>query len=238
MNKKILLIVVLGLFILGVSAEAQTKVVKKTVKKIVTPQIAPVTPPEVTTEEAPTISAPPPAPTFEIEAVIENQSVFGWGLNSNLSGSYLYNTTGQRGFLGIVAGRINLVFDDPLKLGSKIGLAEDALQYNVGTGLAFGNDTNEQAFNSIPLFADAVLYLKEGSFLNGDPFVGFGFNYNLYGTGEKSGGMGSELYYGLLYDLGVPSGKTGFIIGSQTFRITDTHIAQGIYFSVLQPLVL
>ncbi len=238
MHKKIILILIASLFVLGIGTQAQNKVIKKTVKKVIKPQIAPITPPEISTEEAPSISAPPPAPTFEIQAVIEDKGIFGWGLNSNVNAGYLYNTPGQRGFLGIIAGRLNLVIDDPLKVGSGIGLAEDALQYNVGLGLAFGNDSNESTFNSIPLFADAVLYLKEGSFLNGDPFIGFGLNMNLYGSGQKSGGVGSQFYYGLLYDMGFPSGKTGLVIGAQSFKIADTHSASGIYFSILQPLVL
>ena len=227
------LIVLLGITVCASTASAQ-KVIRKTVRKIVRPSIAPTPAPTKvpTTETVPTPPEPPTTKTTETK-----KGLFGWGLNTDLSGLYLM-TRNQTGLMGAVGARGDIVFDDPLKLGSRIGLAEDALEYKVGLGLAFGADVNNAPINTIPLFADAVLYFKEGSLFGMDPYMGLGANLNLYGTGQTSGGLGSQIYGGLLADFGFEAGKTGFQIGYNAHRVGNTLLAEGISFSVMQPFIL
>jgi len=123
-------------------------------------------------------------------------------------------------------------------MGEKIGLAEDAVEYKLGLGYAFGNDSNNNQLRSIPLFADAVIYLKENSLFGMDPYVGAGCNFNLYGTGQKSGGMGAQFYSGVLADFGFSSGKTALALGYSSYRVEGSGSTGGFAFTVTQPLKL
>lgn len=223
------------------TAQAQTKIIKKTVKKVVTPEIAPAQPPqteptpEAVPEEVP--PPPPPPPAYETEVLKKDTGIFGWGMSADVSGNYTYNR-GQQGLLGLLLARGDILFDDPLALGERLGLAEDAVQYKLGLGLALGSDVNEQRIFSIPVFAGANIYLKEGSLGGMDPFVGAGLNLNLLGSDAKMGGMGTEIYGGVLVDLGFEAGKTEFSVGYNTLRISDSYLSEGIILSVTQPLII
>lgn len=231
----LLLALAIGLnSIYAAKVSAQSKIIKKTVQKVVTPQIAPVEAPSTEpTPEAVEVPPPPPPipPSFEVKVPEEEKGIFGWGINTALSGNWVFSPS----LLGV---RGDVVFSDPLKIGEKIGLAEDAVEYKLGLGFAFGNDSNNNQIKTIPLFADAVLYLKEGSLFGMDPYIGAGFNYNLYGTGKKSGGMGTQLYGGVLADFGFASGKTALSLGYSGYRVEGTGDAGGIAFTVTQPLKL
>jgi len=231
MRKIIALILMMDLFLSAVcfcfdKAAAQTKVIKKTVKKVVTPEIAPAEPPKaVPTPEAVVEPPPPlPPPTFEVE-LPEDKGVFGWGLNTDLGGKLLFGSLA----LGV---RGDIIFDDPLILGEKIGLAEDAVEYKLGSGLVFSDK-----FKSIPLYADALIYLKEGSLFGLDPFASVGLILNLYGTGRVSGGLGGQINLGFLADFGFES-RTQVALGYGTYKIGSDLSDSGIQFSIAQPLKL
>lgn len=215
------------------AGEAQTKIIRKSIRKVIRPEITPTQAPKVSTVEAtPTLSpAPPPPPNYEVTTTTEDKGLLGWGQNIDIAG-LLQGGNGSLGF------RANWLFADPWKIGSKLGLAEDAVEYKLGTGLLFGSDINNNAINTIPLFFDTVLYLKEGSFFGLDPYVGAGLNYNLYGTGSKIGTWGGQLFGGILVDFGLASGKTGLELGYGALRVGDNLSAKGIFFSVRQPLRL
>jgi len=241
MKKTLVFILVLGVCLSCASSSfAQNKIIRKTVKKVIHPSIAPAEPPKTATNEAvPKVPPPPPtAPAGEVETPKPEKGLFGWGINTDCSTLYLLNRTGQTGLLGVIAGRGDIIFSDPLLLGSKIGLAEDAVEYKVGLGLAYGNDISNSTIYSIPLFIDAVVYLKEGTFFGTDPYLGAGINYNLYGSGRVTGGSGSQIYAGTLIDFGFESGKTGINLGYNAIRAGSIRAAEGITISASQPFVL
>jgi hypothetical protein len=226
---KVLLCLVLVFGILGAQAvfsETQTKTIRKTVKKVVRPDIAPATPPgsSDTRDYAPT--SPPSPDKIKMD---KDKGIFGWNLNTDFN--VLYNLSPSAAGL-----RANLVFPDPLMIGEKLGLSQDAVEYKLGTGIISGNDSNNVAFKSIPLFAEAVLYLKEGSLFGLDPFLGAGLNYNAYGSGQVSGGMGYQAYAGILSDLGLGSGKTGFSAGYSSYSIGETIKNQSVMLMITQPV--
>lgn len=230
MKKQFSLLLIAALFVsfTAGTAGAQSKIIKKTVKKVVTPEIAPAQPPKVeSTEEvsAEEVPPPPPPPTFVVEPQPENKGLFGWGIDSNVGGKLLFGSI-------MLAGRGDIVFADPLLLGEKIGLAEDAVEYKTGLGLVIGDK-----LKSLPLYADAVVYLKEGSLMGMDPYVGAGLIFNLYGSGRVSGGLGSQIYLGILADLGLEE-RTGISAGYGTYKVGDNLSDSGIFFSVAQPLKL
>ncbi|MEE8637820.1 MAG: hypothetical protein V3T21_02130, partial [Candidatus Margulisiibacteriota bacterium] len=201
--------------------------IKKTVKKVVTPEIAPAVPPktEPTPEATVEPPPPPPPPTFEVQLPQEDKGLFGWGLNTDLGGKLLFGSL----VLGV---RGDMIFDDPLLLGEKIGLAEDAVEYKIGLGFVLSDK-----FKSIPLYTEAVVYLKEGSLFGLDPFVGAGLILNLYGTGSVSGGMGGQVNLGFLADFGFES-RTQVALGYGTYKIGSNISESGIQLSIAQPIKL
>lgn len=219
---------VLVLSITTVAAQAQSKIIKKTVKKVVRPQISPAQPPTVVTtkEIVPDVPPPPPPPPdYTIKPLEEDKGLFGWGLNSDVGAKLLYGSI-------LFAVRGDIVFDDPLKLGEKIGLAEDAVVYKVGLGAVISDK-----LKSIPLFTDAVVYLKEGSLFGMDPFVGTGLIYNLYGTGKVSGGLGGQAYIGVLADFGFDQ-RTELTLGYASYKVGDNLTDSGIFITIGQPIKL
>ncbi len=235
--KKIILFLIVTL-IIGItfgasSAQAQSKVVKKTIKKVITPEITPATPPETETDTGDDDDMPPPPPppptvtTREVVPLTSSTGLFGWGLSTDLSGLVL---SGDKSLWGI---RGNLIFFDPLALGGKIGLSEDAIEYKLGLGYVSSND-----FYSIPLFADVVVYLKEGSLFGLDPYVGAGMINNLSGTGGASGGLGGHIYVGVLTNWANDAGRTSISLGHGTYKVGSTHSASGIFLAITQPFIL
>ncbi|MBU0630885.1 MAG: hypothetical protein KKC80_08250 [Candidatus Margulisbacteria bacterium] len=214
------------LFSLAAAAGAQNKIIRKTIKKVITPQITPLQAPttSASAEVAPEIP-PPPEPIAVIKKPEESKGLFGWGLNTAANAKLLYGSI----LLGL---RGDIIFSDPLKLGEKIGLAEDAVEYRVGLGMAMSD-----RLKTIPLFADAIVYLKEGSLFGMDPYLGAGLIYNLYGTGRVSGGMGGQMYLGILADLGFES-RAGISVGYATYKISDALSDSGIFVTLSQPIKL
>lgn len=201
-------------------AEAQAKVPSKTIRKVITPQIAPATPPPA---EAPVARPAVPPPPVEVKRADEWRGLFGWGINTALSGKVLSGS-----ILGAVRG--DIIFSDPLKMGGAIGLAEDAVEYRLGLGYAASDK-----LKSVPIFADVVVHLREGSLFGLDPYIGAGAIYNAYGTGKVSGGLGGQAYLGLLADLGLGS-KTGFSLGYASYQVGETLMDNGPFIAVTQPI--
>jgi len=223
-------------FTFTTSAFAQSKVVTKTIRKTIKPEIAPnPAPAEAPSNEVLEMPAPPAPPTTP--AASANNGIFGLNTRADVNGSYAY-TSGQNGFLGLLGGGANIIFADPAQLGSKIGLADDALEYKVGLGAYVGQDKNDLNMFSLPLIADATLYLKEGSFFGLDPFIGTGINLNLIGTNSTFGGLGYNLYTGMLADLGWGTGPTEFKVGYRSIKVGDIRTSDGIIFGIGQPIKL
>lgn len=223
--------ILLGLaliFGLASNAEAQTKIIRKTVKKVVRPQITPVQPPKTETTKEVVPDVPPPPPpllTYEVTTIEEDKGLLGWGLNTDIGGKLLFGS--------LMAGiRGDLIFADPLTLGEKIGLAEDAVEYKLGTGFVMSDK-----LKSIPLFADAIVYLKEGSLFGLDPYVGAGLIYNLYGTGKVSGGLGGQIYLGILADFGLDQ-RTAVSLGYGSYKVGNNLSDSGLFLNISQPIRL
>ncbi len=223
----ILFVVVLAVSITAVAAQAQSKIIKKTVKKVVTPQITPAQPPKVepTKEVVPEVPPPPPPPDYSMQPLNEDKGLLGWGWNTDIGAKLLYGSI-------LFAVRGDIVYDDPLKLGEKIGLSEDAVVYKVGLGAVMSDK-----LKSLPLFTDAVVYLKEGSLFGMDPFVGTGLIYNLYGTGQVSGGLGGQAYIGVLADFGFDQ-RTELTLGYASYKVGENLTDSGIFISIGQPIKL
>jgi len=218
------LILILGL---AGHVDAQSKIIKKTVKKVVKPQIAPVQPPTVvpTEEVVPEPPPPPTPPTEEVKTLEEDKGLFGWGVNSELGGKLLFGS--------ILAGvRGDLVFADGLNIGEKIGLAEDAVEYKLGLGLVIS-----ERLKSVPLYADAIIYLKEGSLFGMDPYIGTGLMFNLYGTGKVTGGLGAQASLGILADFGFEQ-RTGISVGYGSYKVGNNLTDSGIFINISQPIKL
>jgi hypothetical protein len=224
-----LLLLTLTIACLTVAADAANKTIHKTIKKVVSPQITPLAPPktDANQEVLPATPPPPPPAVSDTNLPKESKGIFGWGWNTDVGLNYVSGTGSVFGLRG------DVVFADPLKLGAKVGLAEDAVEYKVGLGAGWGNN-----FKTIPLLADVVLYLKEGSLFGLDPYISAGLNYNLYGTGRVSGGLGGQASLGILADFGFDAGKAGISLGYGNYRVADTYSASGIQLCVSQPLKL
>ena len=237
-SDKILAVIMVMVFFFSVSliltnqADAQ-KIIKKTVKKVVNPEIAPTTPPEADSDASSPALPTPPAPADEDVSYSEPKGLFGWGWNTDLNGFFQSNTSGS-----MIGARGNIVFDDPFMLGSRIGLAEDAIQYKLGLGYATGRDNNNATMSVLPLFGDVIVYLPEGLLFGLDPYVGGGINANLYGSGATSGGSGSQVYGGVLVGSGNEAGKTGIEVGYKTLQRGSTLQSTGITVGITQPFIL
>ena len=236
----ILILIIVGFCFCLAPAFAQSKVIKKNVTKVIIPEIQKEDSEESDPEATPTLSPPPPPSQInEAETTTTKKGLLGWNKNADLTGLYLISSRNQQGLLGLIGGKLNMVFEDPLKLGAKMGLAEDAVEYNLGLGLLLGNDANNLGIVSIPLSFGGKLYLKESSLFGTDPYLGLGANYNLLGTGQAVGGaLGFQLYAGTLIDWGFEGGKTGISIGYNAFKVTDLRAAEGFFISISQPFKL
>ena len=226
--------IILALFVLSLclTAAAPAAEVVKPAVQLVEPAITPATPPAVEGNEQ--ILEPPASPTSEFIAPAKDKGKFGLERKTELTGSYLF----QNLLLGTFALGGNLIMADSNHLGEKIGLAEDALEYKVGLGVALGFDAGNKHIFSIPLDAGATLYFKEGSLYGFDPFAGIGINLNLLGTDFKFGGMGYQLFGGILLDLGWGDGKTGIALGYNRLIVEGSRTSQGYYVSASQPIKL
>ena len=187
--------------------------------------------------------APTPAPVAPVVIVPTPAGLFGWGLNTDMTGSYI--NTGKGKVNGTLALRADVVLDDPLALGTMVGLQANAIKYKVGLGGVYGVDINGNRIKSIPLYADVVVGLPADWMGGLETYIGGGINYNLYGNqlnanSERTGPIGAQAYVGVMADLGL-GGKTGFEIGYGAVRTGGdpaTVSAKGLMLSVTQMITL
>ncbi len=199
--------------------------------------VSPLLPPQILNTEE--VFVNPPAPyAQEAKRPSESKGIFGLQKNTEISGFYMLNKSGQKGIFGTAGINYAIVYEDPLLLSKNIGLAEDALQYKIGSGLYYGKDLGDNDIFSIPLSFDGVLYLKEKSFYGFDPFLSAGFNFNIIGTGGKVGGLGLKFAAGILIDTKIKSGKTGLSIGYGGINVLHSRYSEGFMFSISQPIIL
>jgi hypothetical protein len=178
------------------------------------------------------VAPTPPAPPLAVRpAATPSAGLFGWGLSTDLSGSYI--STGSGSVSGVLGVRGDLVLADPLALGTLVGLSENDVKYHIGLGYSVGN-----SLNAIPLYIDGVIALPADLLGGIASYLGGGLNYTLYGNGRKIGRYGIEAYYGVKGNLGLGlGGDTAFELGYSVVR-SDTVSKKGITLSVVQEIVL
>ena len=191
-----------------------------------TSQVAPVPPPEVTGD----LLAPPPPPSSEFPALKDNPGLFRWHRPAEISANYL--------LLSTLGGTLDLKFSDPCQFGRSLGLAEDAVEYSCGLGPLIGFDNQGQQLFSIVADFGVRLFLKEGSWLDADPFLALDLPLNLIGTDWRSGGLGIRLSGGVRKDFGLPGGPLDLSFGYGSYRIADTRAVEGVFLMMGRPLVL
>jgi hypothetical protein len=250
MKKLISLLVVLGLLV-GVAGVYDVNAAeKKVAKKVVTKKVKKVTKTAPMRKSAPSMApvapAPPPPPVAPLppakapmvaKPMAAPASLLGLGLNADLSGSYLYTgKTGKGSTSGALALEAGLLLDDPLMLGSLVGLSANAVKYRVGVGGFYGG-SGIKAIKAIPVLVEGIINLPADMMGGMETYVGGGVNYVLYGNGKTSGKVGGGIFYGLRGDLGMGMGKTAVEIGWSAVR-SKTVSDKGVTVSVSQALAL
>ena len=179
--------------------------------------MAPVPPPP-----PPVITRPAPAPS----------GMLGMGLNSSAALGYIMGKS-------TMVGRADLILDDPMELGAMLGLSARAINYRIGLGGATGNDVNDNTIKAIPMFVDGILNLPTDMMGGIESYVGGGLNYVLYGTDQKVGTYGAQLFAGVKGDLGL-GGKSFAELNYMAIRCGDTNkrSAKGIGVSFGQQILL
>ena len=217
-------LVMFGIVLFCGNSEAATP------KKAIAPQVAPLYPSIAATSES---ALEPLIPTqVNLRKPGFSKGIFGRGINTDLAGSVIF---GARTTVFCAIAKLTL--NDPLFIGAKLGLADDAVEYKIGGGLAYGNDSGSQAFYSFPIVAEAVMYLKENSLFGLDPYIGGGFNLNIIGTDTIFSGLGYQLFGGVLLDLGSELGRTGISIGYQSIRVGTIRFSEGLTLSISHPII-
>ena len=201
------------------------------------PPVTPLVPPEAPlANEILPYPARPPINEYKIPT--EDAGYFSWHQNAELSGFYMLNRSRWLGMFGVLGGLVNLSFSDPWYLGSKFGLAQDAVEFKAGSGLIIGFDVNNRPYFSIPGQVEATVYLKEGSFFDLDPFIGAGLNMNILGTDLQIGGLGIKLYCGVLKEMWPSGNKVALSIGYGGYQINNARNIEGLYLQISQPVRL
>ncbi|MEK7375774.1 MAG: hypothetical protein AABZ57_01220 [Candidatus Margulisiibacteriota bacterium] len=201
------------------------------------PPVAPLVPPEApaTNERLPN---PLPPALNEYKVPKEDAGYFYLHKNAELSGFYMPNRSRWLGLVGLQGGLVNFRIADPWYLGGKLGLAQDAVEFKAGSGLILGFDVNNRPYFSIPGQIEATLYLKEGSFFDLDPFVGAGLNMNILGTDFQFGGLGINIYCGVLKEMWTSGNKVELSIGYGSYQINNARNIEGLYLQISQPVRL
>ena len=149
--------------------------------------------------------------------------------------------TGKGKINGCLGGKAEVVLDDMFGLGSMVGLQANSVKWKVGLGGLYGVDINGTRIKAVPVNLDGVVMLPS-EWIGGMPtYVGAGLNYTVYGSGQKTGSYGAEVYVGMLADLGMGMGKTGFELGWAAIRAngsTPQLSAKGLTLSVSQMVTL
>jgi hypothetical protein len=204
------------------------KVTKKVVKKVA-PKPAPMVP---MAPPPPVAPVPPPPPPVVVKPAPAPTGMFGWGLNTDVAAGYISGNS-------VMVGRADLLLDDPLALGSMMGLSAKAICYRIGIGGATGNDINNNTLKAIPIFVDGVMNLPADWMGGLETYVGGGLNYTVYGNGQTSGTYGVEGFVGAQGDLGL-GGKSFVEVGYSVVRAGDKvkYSGKGVSVSFGQQIML
>jgi hypothetical protein len=238
--KKFLAMLVVVAFVLGlgITADAATakKVVvkKKVVKKKVVKKVVKKPVKKAMPAPAPVAPAPPPPPPVApapAPVVAANAGLFGMGMNTLLTGSYI--NTGKGSLSGSIGAMGSLVLDDFVGLGSMIGLGAKSINYTVGLGAFYGGG----GLKAIPVRAGGIINLPAEWMGGLESYLAGGLNYVVYGNSTTSGNLGGDAAIGIKADLGLGLGKTGFELGYSVVR-SKTVTSKGLSLSVSQPIVL
>ncbi len=170
--------------------------------------------------------APIPTPVVGQPVSTASAGWFGWGLNTSLSGQYIYTGAGSLSGTGGLKG--DIILDDFIGMGSMMGLSNDTFKYKLGLGVYDGGGAGLKA---IPVYAGGIINLGTDVYLTG------GLNYVVYGNGLTSGRIGGDAYIGLKTDIGLGAGATRFELGYSVVR-SSTVTAKGFAISVNQAIVL
>lgn len=240
MKKLIALFVICGLLmgIVGVytadaaKAPAKKKVVKKVVKKAAPKKKAAPAPAPVAPAPPPPVAPAPPPPPVARVAPAAPAGLFGLGINTCASGGYLMGKS-------LMVGRGDLILEDPLGLGSIVGLGAKAVNYRVGLGYGTGKDASNNNMTALPLFIEGILNLPADLMGGIESYIGGGVNYTLYGTDRKTGTYGIQALAGVKGDIGL-GGKSFVEVGYSVIRAGSTNLrsAKGIGVAVGQTIVL
>jgi hypothetical protein len=199
-----------------VTKKVVKKVVKKAAPKKAAPKPAPVAPAPPPPPMAP---VPPPPPPVVTRPAPAPTGMFGMGLNSSVAVGYIMGKS-------VMVGRADLILDDPMELGAMLGLSARAVNYRIGLGGATGNDYNDKTMKAIPLFVDGILNLPTDMMGGIESYVGAGVNYTLYGTDQKVGTYGAQLFAGVKGDLGL-GGKSFAELNYMAIRCGDANKRSG-----------
>jgi hypothetical protein len=175
--------------------------------------------------------APTPAPVVAKPAAVGG-GLFGWGINTCLSGTYIATGKGSIGGAGQIRG--DIVLDDFVGLGPLVGLSANTIKYKVGLGVVDGGGAGLKA---IPIYADGVINLPADMMGGLETYLTGGLNYVVYGNTKNPGRLAGEIGVGLNADLGLGLGKTGFELGWEAV-CSKTVTAKGLTFTVSQPIGL
>lgn len=180
---------------------------------------------------APSPVAPVPPPVTVKPVAAPSAGLFGWGLNTILSGQYI--NTGKGQLSGTVGLKGDLVLDDFIGAGPMVGLSADTIKYKLGVGGYDGGG----GMKAIPVYAGGIINLPADMLGGVESYLTGGLNYVVYGNGRTSGKIGGDAYFGLKFDLGLGLGATGFELGYSVVR-SNTVTSKGLSFSVSQPIAL
>ena len=186
---------------------------------------------EATTEATIVVPVAPPAPVVAQPTSLTR--LFGWGLNSDIAIQYIQDGKHSTiwGSTGVMA---NLILDDFIGLGQKLGMSADIVKYKLGLGGFYVYGAG--GIKALPIYAGGILYLPQ--WLGGqDSYLTGGLNYVVYGNGQTSGRIGGSIFYGITADFGLGLGKTGFEVGYNVVR-SSTITSKGLSFSIRQPIAL
>lgn len=174
---------------------------------------------------------PPPAPVaVKPEGLTK---LLRLGLNTNLGAHFIQDGKHSSiwGSSGVTA---NLVLDDFIGLGTRLGQSADTIKYTLGLGGYYVGGAG--GIKALPIYAGGIIYLPlwlggQATYLSGD------LNYVVYGNGQTSGKIGGDISFGVTADFGLGLGKTGFEIGYSVVR-SNTITSKGLSLSITQPLAL
>ncbi|MFC1496590.1 hypothetical protein ACFL52_04165 [Candidatus Margulisiibacteriota bacterium] len=192
--------------------------------------------------ETESIAAPPPPPVAAPKAPAKMTSAedgpyFGLGMPVCGSVGYLANRS-------VLSARADVLLPEPLGLGSYVGLPAESVMYRIGLGYFSGEDQNMHMVRGVPVYLDGVILLPANLLDGIESYIGAGINYLVLRTGNKSGTLGGQVYFGIQgnFGLGGLNGKSFAQIGYKFLRsgvaASDSVSCKGISLQVGQSIIL